>query len=108
MWCNTAILVAVSGSYGQQGDLRQWRNLQQNEEEYLVQISPPGDLLPEMIRTLVSNQNITNAAIIFDDTFGKSFSVSNNLKKTHFWVDYFLQLWIINTKPYFRTSQPDI
>lgn len=62
----------VSGSYGQQGDLRQWRNLQQNEEEYLVQISPPGDLLPEIIRTLVSNQNITNAAIIFDDTFGKN------------------------------------
>ncbi|ENN75289.1 hypothetical protein YQE_08066, partial [Dendroctonus ponderosae] len=59
----------VSASYGQQGDLRQWRNLQPNEEEYLVQISPPGDIIPEMVRTLVLNQNITNAAILFDDSF---------------------------------------
>lgn len=42
-----------------------------NEEEYLVQISPPGDIIPEMVRTLVLNQNITNAAILFDDSFGK-------------------------------------
>lgn len=82
---NAAIVVTVSGSYGQQGDLRQWRNLQQNEEEYLVQISPPGDLLPEMIRTLVSNQNITNAAIIFDDTFGKPTNLLT--LKTYFLVN---------------------
>ncbi|XP_050303158.1 ionotropic receptor 25a isoform X2 [Anthonomus grandis grandis] len=59
----------VSASYGQVGDLRQWRNLQPNEEEYLIQISPPGDIIPEVVRTLVLNQNITNAAILFDDSF---------------------------------------
>ncbi|KAL1505374.1 hypothetical protein ABEB36_004957 [Hypothenemus hampei] len=62
-------LPTVSASYGQTGDLRQWRNLEPNEEEYLVQISPPGDIIPEMIRNLVTNQNITNAAILFDDSF---------------------------------------
>ncbi|XP_076257962.1 ionotropic receptor 25a [Rhynchophorus ferrugineus] len=62
-------LPTVSASYGQEGDLRQWRNLKPNELEYLVQISPPGDIIPEMVRTLVLNQNITNAAILFDDTF---------------------------------------
>ncbi|CAH1134853.1 unnamed protein product [Ceutorhynchus assimilis] len=62
-------LATVTASYGQQGDLRQWRNLQPNEEEYLVQVSPPGDIIPEMVRTLVLNQNITNAAILFDDSF---------------------------------------
>ncbi|XP_066155907.1 ionotropic receptor 25a-like isoform X1 [Euwallacea fornicatus] len=62
-------LPTVSASYGQQGDLRQWRSIQPNEEEYLVQISPPGDIIPEMVRTLVLNQNITNAAILYDDTF---------------------------------------
>ncbi|XP_066145499.1 ionotropic receptor 25a-like [Euwallacea fornicatus] len=62
-------LPTVSASYGQQGDLKQWRNLQPNEEEYLVQISPPGDIIPEIIRTLVLNQNITNAAILYDNAF---------------------------------------
>ncbi|XP_066245582.1 ionotropic receptor 25a-like [Euwallacea similis] len=62
-------LPTVSASYGQQGDLRQWRNLLPNEEDYLVQISPPGDIIPEIIRTLVLTQNITNAAILYDNAF---------------------------------------
>nr|WJJ63356.1 ionotropic receptor 25a [Pachyrhinus yasumatsui] len=62
-------LPTVSASYGQLGDLRQWRTILPNEEEYLVQVSPPGDIIPEMVRTLVLNQNITNAAILFDDSF---------------------------------------
>ncbi|XP_060526726.1 ionotropic receptor 25a isoform X2 [Cylas formicarius] len=62
-------LPTVTASYGQEGDLRQWRNLKENEKDYLVQISPPGDIIPELVRTLVLNQNITNAAILFDDSF---------------------------------------
>ncbi|CAG9835987.1 unnamed protein product [Diabrotica balteata] len=62
-------LPTVSASFGQVGDLRQWRNIDDNEKKYLVQISPPADLIPEIVRTIVLNQNITNAAILFDHSF---------------------------------------
>lgn len=63
-------LPTISASFGQEGDLRQWRNIDENEQEYLVQISPPADIIPEIIRSLVLSKNVTNAAILFDDSFG--------------------------------------
>lgn len=30
---------------------------------------PPGDILPEVIRAIIVYMNITNAAILYDDTF---------------------------------------
>lgn len=68
-------LPTISASFGQEGDLRQWRNIDDNEKEYLIQISPPADIIPEMVRTLVLNQNITNAAILFDENFGKKLGI---------------------------------
>nr|AXY87920.1 ionotropic receptor 25a.3 [Subpsaltria yangi] len=62
-------LPTVSASYGQDGDIRQWRNLDGEQEKYLIQISPPGDLIPEVIRSIIIAQNITNAGILFDDSF---------------------------------------
>lgn len=50
---------------------RQWRNLDGEQQKYLVQISPPADIIPEIVRSIVVAQNITNAGIMFDDTFGK-------------------------------------
>lgn len=64
-------LPTVSASFGQEGDLRQWRSIDDNEKEYLIQICPPADIIPEIVRTIVLNQNITNAAILFDNSFGK-------------------------------------
>jgi len=49
---------------------RQWRNLDGEQQKYLIQISPPADLIPEIVRSIVVAQNITNAGIMFDDTFG--------------------------------------
>lgn len=63
-------LPTISASFGQEGDLRQWRNIDDNEKEYLVQICPPADIIPEIVRSIVLNQNITNAAILFDSSFG--------------------------------------
>lgn len=63
-------LPTVSGSFGQEGDLRQWRGLTSNQKQYLLQVMPPADLLPESIRAIVTKQGITNAAIIFDEFFG--------------------------------------
>lgn len=64
-------LPTISASFGQEGDLRQWRNIDDDEKKYLVQVCPPADLIPEIIRKIVLQQNITNAAILFDNTFGR-------------------------------------
>ncbi|XP_063241815.1 ionotropic receptor 25a [Bacillus rossius redtenbacheri] len=61
-------LPTLSASHGQEGDLRQWRNLDEEKEKYLVQIMPPADMLPEVIRSIAYTQNISNAAVLFDDS----------------------------------------
>lgn len=64
-------LPTISASFGQEGDLRQWRNIKDEEQKYLIQIMPPADLIPEIVRSIVLQQNISNAAILFDNSFGK-------------------------------------
>jgi ionotropic glutamate receptor len=59
----------VSASYGQEGDLRQWRDLSDKKLKYLLQVMPPADVLIEIIRKIVVYNSITNAAILYDDTF---------------------------------------
>lgn len=34
---------------------------------------PPADIIPEVIRSIVEYMNITNAAILFDKSFGNVF-----------------------------------
>lgn len=63
-------LPTISGSFGQAGDLRQWRTLNGNQTKFLLQIMPPSDILPEAIRAIVTKQDTTNAAILFDEYFG--------------------------------------
>ena len=43
-----------------------------DQEKYQIQVRPPGDLLPNIIRDLIVRQNISNAAILYDETFGKN------------------------------------
>ncbi|XP_063599999.1 ionotropic receptor 25a-like, partial [Penaeus indicus] len=62
-------LPTFSASYGQDGDLREWRDLTSDEENYLVQLMPPGDIIVQAIRDIVRTQNISNAGIIYDETF---------------------------------------
>ncbi|XP_047486549.1 ionotropic receptor 25a-like isoform X2 [Penaeus chinensis] len=62
-------LPTFSASYGQDGDLREWRDLTPDEENYLVQLMPPGDIIVQAIRDIVRTQNISNAGIIYDETF---------------------------------------
>lgn len=61
----------LSTSYGEKGDIREWRNLTPGQIDYLIQIRPPGDVITGVIRELVMRQNITNAAILYDSSFGK-------------------------------------
>ena len=53
---------------------RQWRTLDGEQLKYLIQISPPADIIQEVIRSIIIAQNITDAGILFDDSFGKSHS----------------------------------
>ncbi|XP_046623427.1 ionotropic receptor 25a [Neodiprion virginianus] len=62
-------LPTLSAQFGQEGDLRQWRNLKPEQTNYLVQVMPPADLVPEAIRQLVIAMNVSNAAILFDESF---------------------------------------
>ncbi|KAF2353180.1 Receptor ligand binding region [Trinorchestia longiramus] len=62
-------LPTFSASFGQENDIREWRDLTVSEEQYLVQLMPPADILVQAVRDIVSSQNITNAGVIFDDTF---------------------------------------
>nr|ALG36131.1 ionotropic receptor 1 [Sclerodermus sp. MQW-2015] len=62
-------LPTLSGQYGQAGDLRYWRHLESDKRDYLIQVMPPADLVPEMIRQLAMQLKISNAAILFDEFF---------------------------------------
>lgn len=59
----------LSAQYGQEGDLLYWRNLNADQQDYLVQVMPPADLIPEAIRHLAIQLNITNIAILYDHNF---------------------------------------
>lgn len=59
----------LSAQYGQVGDLQYWRKLNSDQQDYLIQVMPPTDLIPEVIRRLSIQLNITNAAILYDYNF---------------------------------------
>ena len=65
-------LPTVSMSYGEAGDIREWKDLTTAQAEYLVQMRPPGDIITDVIREIILQNNITNAAILFDETYGGS------------------------------------
>lgn len=50
---------------------RHWRNLKDGQEGYLIQVMPPVDVIPEFIRSYCKQQNISNAGILFDDSYSK-------------------------------------
>lgn len=79
-------LPTVSASYGQEGDLRQWRDMEEGKQKYLLQVMPPADMIPEVVRSIVRKMNITNAAILYDGTFvmdHKYKSLLQNIQTRH-------------------------
>lgn len=64
-------LPTISASFGQNGDLRQWRDITTQKKAYLLQVMPPADIIPTVVRSIVEYMNISNAAILHDETFGK-------------------------------------
>lgn len=72
-------LPTLSTSYGETDEIREWRDLSPQQQNYLIQIRPPGDVITGVIRELIERQNITNAAILYDDTFIMDYKYKNLL-----------------------------
>ncbi|XP_044757854.1 ionotropic receptor 25a-like [Coccinella septempunctata] len=106
-------LPTLSTSFGHDQDLREWRELNEQQKKYLVQVLSPNDVIHSLIRQIVFRQNMTNAAILFDETIvlihkfksilvntGISFTflhvnpttITEDLKKLHslFFVNFFV------------------
>ena len=49
-----------------------WDDIASKEADYLIQISPPADSLSDIVRVMVEERGVTNAAILVDHTFGES------------------------------------
>ena len=64
-------LPTVTSTMGLSGDIREWSELTAEQEKYLVQVRPPSDIFPYIIRDLVNLTKITNAAILFDESFSE-------------------------------------
>ena len=50
-------------------EFSEWNQLTSEQAEYLVQVRGPHDLFQYIVRDLVTVTNVSNAAILFDDTF---------------------------------------
>ena len=51
---------------------REWINLTPEQRKYLVQIRGPHDMYQFIVRHLATVANISTAAVLYDETFGKS------------------------------------
>ena len=64
-------LPTVTSTLGEEMDLYEWNSLTESQEKYLIQVRSPTDLFQFIVRDLARHTNITNAAILYDDSFGK-------------------------------------
>ena len=50
---------------------REWINLTPEQRKYLVQIRGPHDMYQFIVSNLATVANISTAAVLYDETFGK-------------------------------------
>ena len=50
-------------------EFSEWEELTSEQAEYLIQVRGPHDMFQYIVRDLVTVTNVSNAAILFDDTF---------------------------------------
>lgn len=69
---------------------RRWRDLTDDQLGYLIQVMPPADLAPEVVRQLCLSTNVSNAMILFNGDFvmdHKYKSLLLNVPTRHVMVD---------------------
>ena len=64
-------LPTVSSTMGEVDDISEWFNLTAEQEKYLVQVRSPSDMFQYIIKDMATLTNITNAAILFDESFSE-------------------------------------
>ena len=64
-------LPSVTSTMGEEEDITEWESLTESQEKYLIQVRSPSDMFQYIIRDLALHTNISNAVILFDDSFGK-------------------------------------
>ena len=74
-------LPSVTSTMGEEEDITEWESLTESQEKYLIQVRSPSDMFQYIIRDLVKHTDISNAVILFDDSFGKVHLDSNILIK---------------------------
>ena len=63
-------LPTVTSTMGEEGDIIEWNSLTDSQQKYLIQVRSPSDMFQYIIQDLSVHSNISNAVIMFDDTFG--------------------------------------
>lgn len=71
----------VATFYGCKEELECWKEI--NENEYFIYFIPPGDVIPEIVKSIVVHQETKTAAILYDTSFGKTFA-NFNIQIKHF------------------------
>ena len=66
-------LPSIASGQGEVGDLWGWRSLSPGQEEYLVQVRSPSDLLPYVMKDLALATEMKHVAVLYDDTFCKNY-----------------------------------
>ena len=64
-------LPTVTSAMGGPGNIKEWSALTAEQEKYLVQVRSPADMFQYIISDIATYTKISNAAIIFDESFSK-------------------------------------
>ena len=67
--CRTLGLPTVTSSEGEMEDIKEWSELTAEQQKYLIQVRPPTDMFPFIIKDLVNLTKTTSAAILYDESF---------------------------------------
>ena len=63
-------LPTVTSTMGEEEDITEWDSLTAEQQKYLIQVRSPTDMYQYIVKDLAVVTNITNAVVIFDDSFG--------------------------------------
>ena len=68
-------LPTVTSTMGEAGDIINWSELTAEQQKYLVQVRSPAEMFRDIIKDMVTHTKISNAAILFDESFSKNIFV---------------------------------
>ncbi|CAG2107477.1 unnamed protein product, partial [Medioppia subpectinata] len=76
----------ISTTYQLGSGILNWRNLDDNEKQYLIHVNQPGDTIPIMVKDLTAHHNYKTVIVYYDESFQldhKQKSLLVNTKARH-------------------------